>query len=59
MRSQKRIPKELQVGYVRQITATKPYDRFTDENCYMIASYCAQHGPVATVKHFKLKLPNL
>ena len=37
----------------------KPYDRFTDEDRYVIATYCAQHGPIATVKHFKSKFPNL
>ena len=37
----------------------KPYDRFTDEDRYVKATYCAQHGPIATVKHFKSKFPNL
>lgn len=32
---------------------------FTDKDRYVIATYFAQHGPIATVKHFKSKFPNL
>ena len=33
----------------------KPCDRFTDEDRYVIATNCDQHGPIATVTHFKSK----
>lgn len=33
--------------------------RFTNEDRYVIATYCAQRGPIATVKHSTSKVPNV
>lgn len=49
----------LGVRYGHRRELRKPYDRFTDEDRYVIATYFAQDGPIATVKHFKPKFPNL